>query len=177
MKCVNCNGNHTAASKDCPRHQKEMQMLKIKNEKKLTYAEAVKQYNERTSGPTFIANAIQFNSSSLYADEFPPLPANHALPTHSSITNKDRTTHMSPTVPVSRDNKEIQTQVMNEVDFSSNFMFGNPIYFLAFLTEVINHTILATKADKNININEIISESAGKRIGIPINIDQLKSLI
>ena len=84
---------------------------------------------------------------------------------------------MSPTVPVSQDNNEIQTQVMNKVDFSSNFMFRNSIYFLAFLTEVINHTILATKADKNINIYEIISESAGKRIGFPINLDQLKSLI
>ena len=63
-------------------------------------------------------------------------------------------------MPVSQDNNEIQTHVMNEVDFSSNFMFGNPIYFLAFLTEVINHTILATKADKNINMYETISESA-----------------
>ena len=60
MKCINCNGNHTAASEDGPRYQKEIQVLKIKNEKKLTYAEAAKQYNERTSGPTVNANAIQF---------------------------------------------------------------------------------------------------------------------
>ena len=83
----------------------------------------------------------------------------------------------SPTLTTTHENNELQTQVMDEVDFSHNFMFGNPIYFLAFLTEVINRTILATKADKNINIYEIISESAGKRMGIPIDIEQLKSLI
>ena len=56
-------------------------------------------------------------------------------------------------------------------------MFRNPIYFIAFLTEVINRTIMATKADKDVNIYEIITESAGKRTGIPIDIEQLKSMI
>ena len=43
-KCVNCNGNHSAASKECPKYQKEVQVLKIQTDKKLTYAEAAKQY-------------------------------------------------------------------------------------------------------------------------------------
>ena len=28
-KCVNCNGNHSASSKECPRYQKEVQVLKV----------------------------------------------------------------------------------------------------------------------------------------------------
>ena len=83
----------------------------------------------------------------------------------------------SPTITTTHENNELQTQVQDEVDFSHNFMFGNPIYFLAFLTEVINRTILAAKANKSINIYEIISESAGKRMGIPIDIEQLKSMM
>ena len=98
MKCVNCNGNHTAASKSYARYQEEIQVLKIKNEKKITYLEAAKQYSERTSGPTDNANAIQFNNNNRHTDEFSPLPTDHALPTHCAITNKDRTMHLGPTV-------------------------------------------------------------------------------
>ena len=84
---------------------------------------------------------------------------------------------MNKSVKTAQQNCEIQTQSMDDIDFCNNFMFGNPIYFIAFLTEVINRTIMATKADKGVNIYEIITESAGKRMGIPIDIEQLKSMI
>ena len=84
---------------------------------------------------------------------------------------------MNKSVETAQQNCEIQTQSMDDIDFCNNFMFGNPIYFIAFLTEVINRTIMATKADKDVNIYEIITESAGKRTGIPIDIEQLKSMI
>ena len=178
VKCVNCNGNHTASSKECPRYQREVQVLKIKSDKNLTYAEAAQQYSTRaTSRSKAIVTTSQYNTN-LHADEFPPLPTSHVIPTNCPTTSKDRIVATnSPTLTTTHENNELQTQVMDEVDFSHNFMFGNPIYFLAFLTEVINRTILATKADKNINIYEIISESAGKRMGIPIDIEQLKSMI
>ena len=60
-KCVNCNGNHSAASKECPRYQKEVQVLKIQTDEKLTYAEAAKQYKARGSG-----DSIQYSNSSVY---------------------------------------------------------------------------------------------------------------
>ena len=63
------------------------------------------------------------------------------------------------------------------IDSTSNFMFSNPIYFVTFLTEVINQTFLATKTNKEIDIYQIISDSAGKQMGIPIDFDQLKLLI
>ena len=84
---------------------------------------------------------------------------------------------MNKFVETAQQNCEIQTQSMDDIDFCNNFMFGNPIYFIAFLTEVINGTIMATKADKDVNIYEIITESAGKRMGIPIDIEQPKSMI
>ena len=63
-----------------------------------------------------------------------------------------------------------------QIDSATNFMFSNPIYFVAFLTEVINQTLLATKTNKEIDIYQIISDSAGKQMGIPIDVEQLKSL-
>ena len=84
---------------------------------------------------------------------------------------------MNKSVETAQQNCEIQTQSMDDIDFCNKFMFGNPIYFIASLTEVINRTIMATKADKDVNIYEIITESAGKRMGIPIDIEQLKSMI
>ena len=43
-------------------------------------------------------------------------------------------------------------------------------------TTVINQTLLATKTNKEIDIYQIISDSAGKQMGIPIDVEQLKSL-
>ena len=63
-----------------------------------------------------------------------------------------------------------------QIDSATNFMFSNPIYFVAFLTGVINQTLLATKANKEIDVYQIISDSARKQMGIPIDIEQLKSL-
>jgi len=48
--------------------------------------------------------------------------------------------------------------------------------FIAFLTEVINQTVLASKSSTPIGIYKIISDSAGKQMGIPIDIEQLKSM-
>ena len=63
-----------------------------------------------------------------------------------------------------------------QIDSATNFMFSNPIYFVAFLTEVLNQTLLATKTNNEIDIYQIISDSAGKQMGIPIDVEQLKSL-
>ena len=63
-----------------------------------------------------------------------------------------------------------------DIDFTSNLMFGNLIYFIAFLAEVINKA-LTYKENSDRNIFEIISEAAGKRMGLSVNAEQLKSLI
>ena len=174
-KCVNCNGNHSAASKECPRYQNEVQVLKILTHKKLTYAEAAKQYRARGSG-----DSIQYSNSSVY--RYNSLRNNNALLSSNEIApkfgaSKNQSQSVNKSVETAQQNCEIQTQSMDDIDFCNNFMFGNPISFIAFLTEVVNRTIMATKADKDVNIYEIITESAGKRMGIPIDTEQLKSMI
>ena len=39
-KCVNCNGNHCSSSKECPVYKKEVEIIKIKVEKGISYPEA-----------------------------------------------------------------------------------------------------------------------------------------
>jgi len=40
--CPNCRGNHSANDRSCPRYKCEEEVLKIKSENNITYAEAVK---------------------------------------------------------------------------------------------------------------------------------------
>ena len=49
-------------------------------------------------------------------------------------------------------------------------------YNIAFLAEVINKA-LTCKENSDISIFQIISEVAGKRMGLSVNAEQLKSLI
>ena len=71
----------------------------------------------------------------------------------------------------------IETEHMNEVDFSSSFILGNPIYFIAFLAEVINQTIACKDENKSIDVFQIISDDAGRRMGLPVDINQLKNMV
>ena len=72
---------------------------------------------------------------------------------------------------------EVQTQETDQVDFSNNFIFGYPIYFTAFLTEVISQTTMTKETNKNINLFQVISNLAKKRLRILTKFEQLKSLI
>ena len=60
---------------------------------------------------------------------------------------------------------EVQIQKMDPVDFSNNLMFGNPK----------SQTIMAKETNKNIDLFQVISNLAGKRFGITIKPEQLKS--
>ena len=75
MKCANCNGNHSAPSKICPKYLREAQVLKYQTEKKLTYAEASRKYNHATNSP-INADARQPQSLSNLR-KFPPRPASN----------------------------------------------------------------------------------------------------
>ena len=58
---------------------------------------------------------------------------------------------------------EVQNQTIDQVEFSNNFMLGNPIYFIANLTEIISQTIMAKETNKNLDLFQVISNLAGKR--------------
>ena len=64
---------------------------------------------------------------------------------------------------------------MDNIDFNSNFIFGNLLDFVSFLAEILHKAISAK--DITINVFEIILEAVGKRMGLSVNADQLKSLI
>ena len=162
--------------KSAPSIYEKLKYLNIKPKKKLTYAEACRKYNRATNSPR---NADARQSQSLSnLREFPPLPASNgaspinARPYLQQVEKNPAENDVTQTCVELHENSCDALQI----DSATNFMFSNPIYFVAFLTEVINQTLLATKTNKEIDIYQIISDSAGKQMGIPIDFEQLKSL-
>lgn len=163
LKCSNCGGEHSAASKQCPRYVQETEIVKIKTVNNISYAEACKRAYIRKDA------TLKINSNTLDSQQhFPPLPTGTGT---SPIAVRP-----PPVSNLNDHNVEIEVQHMDKIDFNSNLMFGNPLYFVAFLAEVINKT-LTCKENSDFNIFEIISDAAGKRMGISVDADQLKFLI
>ena len=106
------------------------------------------------------------NQDLLNENNFPSLPNNKGTGTNPISYRPP------PHVSVNKETHEannIETEHVNEVDFSSNFMFGNPIYFIAFLTPVINQAIACKDENKLIYVFQIISDAAGRRMGLPVH--------
>ena len=57
-KSVNCSGDHSANSKDCPQWEKERKILKIKCENNLSFPEACKQFEQFYQARTY-ASAVK----------------------------------------------------------------------------------------------------------------------
>ena len=51
-KCANCGGPHSAAYKGCPKYAERKEILKVKTEKKISFADAVKQVQNKTTAKT-----------------------------------------------------------------------------------------------------------------------------
>ena len=178
QKCVNCGGNHSAASKICPKYAKEAEIIKIKVTNKISYAEACKQVNKANVTKPALnhsqSSSLQRPAAGADIDNFPPLPCKSGTgtkPMSSTTVPQQGSENAEP------HGTQIDSVQMDEVDFTSNFMFANPIYFIAFLTEVINQTIACKDQNKTIDIFQIISDAAGRRMGLPIDINQLKNII
>jgi len=65
---------------------------------------------------------------------------------------------------------------MEYVDFTTNFPFGNPLLFLAFLAQVITETISTKDRNQPVDIFKILNNAAGGRIGLPVDAEQPKTL-
>ena len=173
-KCVNCGGNHSAADRTCPRYKKEAEIIKIKVTSKISYAEACKRAKKPISVEQTCDKPANPNQDLLNEKTYPFLPNNNGTGTNPISYRPP------PHVSVNKETHEtnnIETEHMNEVDFSSKFMFGNPIYLIAFLTEVINQTIASKDENKSIDVFQIIADAAGRRMGLPVDINQLKNMI
>ena len=66
---------------------------------------------------------------------------------------------------------------MDEVDFFNSSTFVNPIYFRSFLTEVTKQSVACKDQNKTVDVFQIISDAAGRRMGLPVDINQLKNII
>ena len=64
--------------------------------------------------------------------------------------------------------------IITEQIYFSSLLFGDPVTFLAFLADVIKQTILARDKNENIDVCQIITEAAGRRMGLPVDAEQLK---
>jgi len=62
-------------------------------------------------------------------------------------------------------------------DFTTNFPFGNPLLFLAFLAQVITETISTIDRNQPVDIFKIITDAAGGRMDLPVDAEQLKTLV
>ena len=128
----------------------------ISNGKKLTYAEACKQYaNAKKLGTNDkrMTNNIHLSCT----NDFPSLPRNDGASPINVRTNVPTQERDPITSDQSQkqDIGEVQTEVMDQV---------------------VNQTLLAKEANKPIDIYKIISDSAGKRMRLAIDIKQLKQM-
>ena len=67
-------------------------------------------------------------------------------------------------------------RLQNLTSFCSDLAFDNPLYLFAFFTEVIYQAITA-KQNKPICLYTFVAESAGKRMRILIDANQLRSVV
>ena len=56
-------------------------------------------------------------------------------------------------------------------------MFGNPLFYVAFFTEVIHQAVTAKQNKKPIELYSFIAKFAGKRMGLPIDVNQLRCIV
>ena len=158
--CPNCGGDHYANDKICPRYKRETEMLKLKTEAKLSYADACKAHRIARSPP--VPNMVSQSA-------FPPLPkkAVGVYRTHARPVIGAAPIPHAAGVPPDQDEMIISEQL----DFSS-LLFGNPVTFLAFLAEVIRQTMLAKDNNESIDVCQIITKAAGDRMGLRVDAEQ-----
>ena len=163
-KCPNCGGDHSANDKICPRYKRETEILQLKIEVKLSYADACKAHRIARSPP--VPNMVSQSA-------FPPLPKKTVGADRTQARSIVGAAPFPHAAGVPPDQDEVITT--EQLDFSSLF-FGNPMTFLAFLAKAIRQTMLAKDNNKSIDVCQIITKAAGDRMGLPVDAEQLQLL-
>ena len=161
LKCPNCGDSHSANDKICPRYKRETEILKLKTEAKLFYADACKAHKIPRSPA--VPNTVS-------QSDFPPLKKKVGVDRTQARSNAGAAPfpHAAGVPP-----DQGEMIVTEELDYSS-LLFGNPVTFLAFLAEVIRQTMLAKDNNESIDLCQIITKAAGDRMGLPVDADQLR---
>ena len=104
--------------------------------------------------------------------EFPPLPASNGASSINARPYLQQVQQKLAENDITQSCIELNKNSCDtvQIDSESKFMFSNPIYFVAFSTEVINQTLLETKTNEEINICLIISDWAGKQMEFPLTL-------
>lgn len=71
LKCCNCGGSHMASSRECHQFMKAKQVQEIRDQKKMSYAEAVKKVERETSAQS-VVNKPSSGSGSAGVSHSPP---------------------------------------------------------------------------------------------------------
>ena len=134
-KCATCKGSHRADDKQCPAYAKQVEINKAQVTQKLSYAEALNSVNNRC------------NYQSNMSEDYPSLPktAGRSPIAYRPPPTKKIQTTVENASATATDADAVQTMELCNVDFNSNSLFGNPIFFLAFLMEVIMLTLTVQK--------------------------------
>ena len=126
----------------------ESEVLKIQTTSKVSYAAACRLHRQSA---TAVHPQTTFTHRSR---EFPPLPV---VPKGSPIGYRPFPISKASTV-------HEQSGSLECVDFTTNFPFGNPLLFLAFLAQVVTETISGKDRIQPVDVFKIITDAAGERV-------------
>jgi len=128
-KCPNCGGSNSANEKICPRYKRETEILKLKTEAKLSYADASQAHRTGRNPP--VPNIASQSA-------FPPLPKSTVDRSHARPFISTTPLPHATGGPLDQD----ELIVTEQTDFSS-FLFCNPVNLRQEGEKGIKQTILA----------------------------------
>ena len=167
LKCINCQGAHSAGYAGCPRRKMESRIQALMVKEKLNYwdarAKIMKQQNEQLLPASYNSN-------------FPALPGPCPQTTHSG-TPIDLSIDVEQSTSDNTGDNRIK-KVVKPGTPSNNSLLSpqesdmtiSTDNFFSFIVEVIKNTILSFGQGQSIDIGNIIANSAGPHLDIPTNV-------
>ena len=152
MKCVNCNGEHTAYSKNCPRWITEKEIPRVRTERNISFPEArkiVEGVNKQPSFASVVAkqvvsvgcqtDAVEIRSATgatnvsatpVSSSSKPNTSKDTSTAKKQTMINKNTTTAATPTAPKSlanRDSKQTKNGKTNNKDKNKETVNKPPV--------------------------------------------------
>ena len=149
MRCVNCGGPHSAAYGGCPRYRLEAQAHSVMTSQKVDYWTARKLLQNKPAPPSIASLA-----------DFPllpqPLPSSQQHRQSSSIPQ-----------PIANESRKLPSRVHITNPSDDVITFSSKKFF-TFIAEVMKHTLEAFSQSKKVDVDAIITKSAGSQSGIQL---------
>ena len=152
MKCVNCNGEHTAYSKNCPRWITENEIQRVRTERKISFPEARKIVEGVSKQPSFASvvtkqvvlvgcqtdaveirsatGATNVSATSVYSSSKPNTSKDTSTAKKQTMINKNTTTAATPTATkplANRDSKQTKNGKTNNKDKNKETVNKPPV--------------------------------------------------